>query len=160
MWVIRSLALIFVALLAACDSGDQRLSHEDYQQRIIQILQGSDSREANRLYFDLVANEYSQAECTERARAFHKHLDAIVGDVESLKPPEDAKKAQRQFLEAAKVSVDRVGELARNVESGRLACGRDYNRVGLRPAIDPACAERSRATRSARLLRLRSVTQG
>jgi hypothetical protein len=126
---MRGLFPIFVVVLAGCAGGDHRLSHDEYQRRIGEIVRGSDSREADRLFFDLVANEYSRAECATRAREFHERLEAILADVQALEPPEDAEAPQREFVEAAKVSVDRVAELADEVGSGRLRCGRSYNQA-------------------------------
>jgi hypothetical protein len=124
------------ALLGGCGDKDARpeqqsqettLTHEQYQQAIIKIVNGDDMRSANRLYFDTVATEYGSAQCTEKVRAFYNSIDSIVRQVEALHPPQDAIEGQREFLDAAEESVRLVGVAADDVGKGALKCGRPLN---------------------------------
>ena len=61
-------------------------------------------------------------------RRFHRSIGEIVDEVAALSPPRDAEGIQRRFVSAARVSVGVVGRAARDVEAGRLRCGRPMNR--------------------------------
>jgi hypothetical protein len=136
----RSALIIAVALLAACDGGAEQLSHDEYQDALNAIVRGPDARGADRLFFDLVAHQYPPDACATRARAFHERLQRIVDRVEELDPPDDARKPQSDFVTAARQTVDRIGELAGEVERGELACGMAFNRE----AYGLASTERAR----------------
>jgi len=104
------------------------LTHEQYQQAIIAILNSDDMRSASRLFTDTVATEHGLAQCTEKVRSFHGHLRSIVSEVEQLRPPADAVEGQRDFLAGAAESVRLVGVAADDVDTGTLTCGRELNK--------------------------------
>lgn len=97
---------------------------EEYQQRIQAILQGDDSRGAQENFEDLVLD---RGDCEANARAFHRRVESIVEEVESLEPPADVQAIQERFLTNARQTADRIGELADRVAAGGLGCGDDYN---------------------------------
>ncbi len=60
-------------------------------------------------------------------RTFEQRLDSIVDDVERLKPPQEAQELQDEFVDAARDSVAAVRAAGKDVEAGRLSCGRPMN---------------------------------
>ncbi|HEY3070450.1 MAG TPA: hypothetical protein VGJ34_09035 [Gaiellaceae bacterium] len=122
--------LLLAAVVAGCGAGEQEnepLSKEAYQQAIQEIVLGS--QHAGQLFGDLVTGPRPQAECADRARAFHRELKRIVSEVGALSAPKEVADLQDEFLDAAHVSVDEIGEAVDNVEAGKLACGDQLNRA-------------------------------
>ena len=113
-----------VVLLAGCSAGaDERLTKDEYQQRILDLAGGEDATEAIQLFTDSVAQDYGRAECAARLQQLHGRLESILEEVAEIHPPEDAEEAQREFLAAGRDSVDQVDEIADEVSSGQLRCG-------------------------------------
>lgn len=147
--VVRRVVLVAVlistpVLLGGCgEETDDRprqpdaravLTHEQYQQAILEILRGDEVRMAGRLFFDVVGRAFDVVgraqdsnECADQVRAFHDQLRAIIRQVEDLDPPADADDIQRRFLEAAQESVRLVGVAADDVGNGQLKCGPPLN---------------------------------
>jgi hypothetical protein len=121
-------ALLAVASLAAAAGcgGDDRLSKLEYE-RAIRALEEGKGAEAVRIYTNVVVEPLAQEECAAKAQELHDTLVDILDEVEDLRPPENVEALQREFLAAATESVDRVGELADEVDGGGLACGPPYN---------------------------------
>ena len=118
--------LAFVAVLAACSGDDERLGKNEYLERIRGIA--ADSGRAVQLYTELVVRPRERSECAALAREFHEELEAILGRIEELRPPEEIDELHARFVGSARTSVERVGELADEVEDGETSCGQDYNR--------------------------------
>jgi hypothetical protein len=124
------------ALLGACGSEPATpqqetgpaLTHEQYQQAILGILESEDMRTASRLFTDTVATEYGREQCSQKVRAFHASIQSIVQRVDDLQPPADAVDGQREFLDGAQESVRLVGVAADDVAKGDLRCGMQLNR--------------------------------
>jgi hypothetical protein len=125
-----SLALLLVTVGVGCGTGEQKskpLTKEGYQQGIQEIVLGS--QYAGQLFGDLVTGARPQSECAQKAQAFHRESERILSEVEALSPPEDVADLQDEFVDAARDSVDKIGEAADNVEAGKLACGEPLNRA-------------------------------
>src|SRR5918911_1215610 len=121
--------ILAVSIVPGCSAfGDvDRLTEDEYQQRIRMIVEGDDARVAGTLFFDAVATPYGRDECARRMRALYARVRAILDDVDELEPPRQAEDAHDDFVDAASESVDRVGEVADAVEAGDLRCGRALN---------------------------------
>lgn len=155
-WTVWIAALVSTsALLGACSGANNdhlrqqsqqaALTHEQYQQAILEILSSDDTRAATRLFSDTVATEYDREQCSERVRAFHEHLRSIIRRVEELRPPPDADDGQREFLDAAQESVRLVGVAADDVGKGELKCGMPLNsRIYGMPSTERAQAALSK----------------
>jgi hypothetical protein len=118
-------------LLAGCGSngpGEERLTKAEYQQRLHNLV-SNDQIAAVHLFDDLVTGPHPQAECGQKAEAFHAELEKIVAKVAALSPPEDVAHLQDEFLDAARESVDKIGQVAQEVAGGKLACGEQLNRA-------------------------------
>jgi hypothetical protein len=126
-------ALLVATVASACGSSpsvsaSERLTKDQYQQRIYEVRRHEEIV-AVRLFDDLVTGPRPQAECAQKAKAFHAELETIVAKVAALSPPEDVADLQDEFLAAARDSIDMIGEAAEDVEAGKLACGEELNRV-------------------------------
>ena len=121
------MALAFVA--AGCGSSDERMSRDEYLQRLRAIEAGPRAREAGALFFKLVVEPgLPRSRCQAQAHRFHDDLDAIVDEVASLRPPADVQRLQNRFVAAARESVAAVQRAAADAEAGRLRCGTAMNK--------------------------------
>jgi hypothetical protein len=125
--VVPMLSMALLSLSGCSEGNSERLTRDDYQERILEIVGGEDAREATRLYTDSVAQTYGREQCAARVRKLHEHLEAIVEKVAEIRPPSDAEAAQRNFLAAARESVGQVGNVVDGVASGQFQCGEDLN---------------------------------
>lgn len=103
------------------------LSHDEYQRAILKIVSGEDSREAGRLFYDVVGKDYDARTCAAHVTGLQQHLEAILDQVEQLAAPADAAAAQHAFLPPARESARLVGVAASDAAAGRLRCGPDMN---------------------------------
>jgi hypothetical protein len=119
-----------VALAAACGGGggDERLSKEEYTQRLLEIESGDTARNATNVFTKMAAFVLPQADCANKARRLHRDLDEIVDEVDALRPPLEVQNIQNDFVAAGRETADTIGGLAREVEQGKLECGQAYNR--------------------------------
>ncbi len=115
---VAVLVLAAAILVAGC-GGDERLSRAEYQEGIQSIVRRSVT--AMRLYNDLTGS-LPPRECATKARQFRGELDRIVDEVDELAPPKEVERLHENFVAAARESVGRVGELAGEVEAGKLGC--------------------------------------
>lgn len=118
-----------VALAAGCGESGARLSKNEYLDQIRALEFGDLARDATRA-FDQMALDDSvlpQAECAAKARRLHEDLDGIIDEVDALRPPAEVQDVQDEFVSAGRKTVDTVGDLAQEIESGKLACGRAFN---------------------------------
>ena len=125
-----------VSLVAACGRGSSGpelgsasppLTHQQYQQAIQDIVTSDDARIAGTLYSAAVATTLEKGPCEKTVRGLHEHLSSIVGAVEALTAPADARAAQSDFLAAAQESVRLVAKAADDVGDGDLTCGQPLN---------------------------------
>jgi hypothetical protein len=135
-----ALVLVVLAVVTGCGrSGQQEkpLTKEGYQLSIQDVNSGSQL--AVQLFGELVTGPRPQAECAAKAQAFQRELERIVAEVEALSPPDDVADLQAELLDAARESVDTVGDAVERVEAGELSCGEELNAeiYGL------ACTERA-----------------
>ena len=134
-----SLAFLVAAIgSAGCGEGP-RLSKDEYVSRLRALERSDLARESTNVYTKMAAYVLPQAECAENARTLHRDLDEIVDKVDALRPPLEVQRIQDDFVEAGRETVDTIGGLAREVEQGKLKCGRAYNQraYGL-PSTDRA----------------------
>jgi hypothetical protein len=123
-----------LVLLACAGSGcgatqSARLSSSDYLEHLRAIEAGPAARTASRLFFRIVVDPGApKAQCAAMTRRFHRNIAEIVDEVAALNPPRDVEALQRRFVSAARESVGVVGRASRDVEVGRLRCGRPMNR--------------------------------
>jgi hypothetical protein len=108
-------------------SEDQPLTKDEYLARVRQIQQ--DAREADGLYFDLVVGQGlgDAKSCGAAATRFHDELERVLSEIQELEPPGDIEELHREFVGAARTSVDRVGEIAAGARGGNIHCGREMN---------------------------------
>jgi hypothetical protein len=121
-----------------CGGRDHRLSKASYEREVLDIVRDLEP-EADRLFFDIVANPYPRAVCASKTAHFHRVLQEILDRVERLRPPAEVAALQARFLLAAQRSVNAVGEAVSDIRLGRLPCGQPLNRriYGL-PSTDHA----------------------
>ena len=122
---LTAVVLLSSALLLAGCGGQDRLSSGEYQDRITSI--SLSSGKATQLYGDLVVERLPRSECSAKARDFHHELARIVDEVDALEPPTEVERLHDDFVTAAHESVERVEELAAEVEDGELQCGEPFN---------------------------------
>jgi hypothetical protein len=135
-------ATALLVCLPACGSGDERLSKGEYEQRVLEIVQGR-GQTATRLFGDIVVDSprLEGEECAARAREFHETLDGIVANVEELRPPAEVEELHEDFVTAASDSVAAVGDAVDDVEGGEVRCGQPLNeRIYGLPSTDRAVA--------------------
>jgi len=114
-------------LAAGCGATD-RLSKGEYVDRLRAIESSPAAQEATRLYDHVVVDPaLPRPRCGSTMRTFEQRLDSIVDDVERLKPPQEAQELQDEFVDAARDSVAAVRAAGKDVEAGRLSCGRPMN---------------------------------
>ena len=122
------LALVTTLILVAgCgDSGD-RLSKQEYLDRIRALEAGDLAREATDVYTEMAAFQLPQSECSAKARTLHSDLDGIVDQVDGLRPPADVQEIQDEFVSAGRKTVDIIGDLAEQIDNDQLQCGQAFN---------------------------------
>lgn len=123
------LALAITAgALVGCGGGDNEaapLSRAEYQAAIGSILQ--DSAAPTSLYTDLVVRSRPQGECASMMATFYDEVNDLVERVAALEPPADVASIQDEFVTAARQSVDQVGKIRDQVETGEVSCGQQLN---------------------------------
>ena len=119
------LAMLLVSL-AACSTEDERLTKRGYDDRVAELARGP-GREADRLYFAVVAGGLSAEACATQTRELHATLEEIVTEVDRLRPPDEIEELHDEFVAAARESVAEVGEAADEVADGELRCGQPLN---------------------------------
>lgn len=124
----RLVSVALVALVAAGCGNSGRLSKDDYVARLRALESSALARETTRLYGRMAAVVLPQGQCIDDARTFHSDLQAIVDEVHGLSPPAEVQKIQDDFVGAGQDTVDVIGQLVREIESGTLKCGEDFNR--------------------------------
>lgn len=148
VYLLVASSVLVAFCVAGCGSSDsktQRLSPSEYSQKLMEISERY-SPNASRLFTDLVlfapasgTPDLVGPACADSARKFAGILHDIVDSVAALTPPKDVEELQSRFLKEAQVSVAVVDEAARDVEAGRLSCGRDMNaRIYGLPSTDQA----------------------
>jgi hypothetical protein len=141
-WVVSAATAFAVVCLAACGSGEEPLSKQEYEQRVLEIVQGP-GETATRLFTAIVVDSprLEGADCEARTREFHETLEEIVADVDELRPPTEVERLHEEFLAAADESVAAVGEAVDDVKSGELSCGEPLNeRIYSLPSTQRAVA--------------------
>lgn len=106
--------------------GAPALTKEEYVERVRTIQIGT-YRLLTGVYDDLVAGRLPKSRCRRKVRVFHSELRQALDRVAALRPPEEVAGLQDHFLVAANRSARHVGEVAEEVERGRLSCGRPLN---------------------------------
>jgi len=123
------LSLVVLAVVGCGNDDESRrepLSKSEYQAALFEIL--GDSSAPTGHYFELVSRPRSNGEeCAELMSTFHEELSDLVSDVAAIEPPPDVAAIQRDFLAAARRSVERVGEIDAAVAAGEVSCGRPLN---------------------------------
>jgi hypothetical protein len=108
------------------DDGDEPLSKDEYQSAILEIVRNREP-EVNGLFLDLVVGPLPEEDCAEKAEAFHAEVEELVEEIAALQPPANVAPIQDEFIAAARQSVDRVGEVADQVQAGDVSCGPEIN---------------------------------
>lgn len=93
-------------------------------QSIREIL--TDSARASSLYFDLVVRQ-PQDRCAELIAAFDREVGQLIERAAAMPAPRAVAPLHARLVDAARGSIDRVGELESEVVGGELACGQDLN---------------------------------
>jgi hypothetical protein len=131
----RLVLTLFLAmsLLAGCGSDgghEDRLSHDEYLQKLREIEAGTDARSADRLFIKLVLDDpvLPRKPCVAQAREFDRYLHTIVDEVASLSPPRAVQSLQDRFVSAARETVAEVDDAVEDVQDGMLTCGMPMNR--------------------------------
>jgi hypothetical protein len=117
--------VIVVLAIPACGAEDERLSRDDYQAALIEIVE--DSAEPTGLYTDLVVERLPEDECAGRLGTFEEQVDALVERVAALQPPAGVAEIHDEFVAHARESVERVGQVRMHVADGELSCGDELN---------------------------------
>jgi hypothetical protein len=102
-----------------------RLTRRGYQRAIWRIV--ADTTEPVRLYDDLVVHPRPVAECSRLMWDFTGSVGGLLERVAGLDPPPAAAVIQRDFLDAAWRSWQRLERIGGDVAAGRTRCGRDLN---------------------------------
>jgi hypothetical protein len=111
---------------SASGSG-KRLTHDEYQRAIVGVETSSASTETGRLFFSLAVGDLSDADCRTGARRFADDIHTIIDSISAIHPPDDALDLQQRLLDAARKSAAQLDALASDVESGKVACGEQWN---------------------------------
>jgi hypothetical protein len=123
--------------LATACGGAERLSKGEYVDRLRTIESSTTAQNATRLFDSLVVDDphLVQPRCASAMQTFERRLDAIVDDVEDLRPPKEAQGLQNEFVDAARDTIAAVHAAGEDVEAGRLSCGTPMNHriYGLAP---------------------------
>jgi hypothetical protein len=101
------------------------LTRRAYQRAIIRIV--GDSVVASRLFNELVVRRRPVAECSRLMWDFTGEVGRLLGRVAGLDAPPAVAGIQRDFLDAAQQSWERLEQVGAAVAAGRVRCGRDLN---------------------------------
>jgi hypothetical protein len=102
-----------------------RLTRRGYQLAIWRIV--GDAARPSRLFHALVVRSRPATECSRLMRDFTGQVGGLLRRVAGLDPPPAVAGIQREFLDAAWRSWRRLEEVAADVASGSVRCGRDLN---------------------------------
>jgi hypothetical protein len=112
---------------ATASGSGEHLTHDEYQRAIVGVETSPASNEASRLFSSLAAGDLSDADCRAGARRFADDIHTIIDSIAALDPPDDAQDLQRRLIDAARDSAAQLDTLAGDVESGKVACGEQWN---------------------------------
>jgi hypothetical protein len=126
---VRSLAALLAAVaMVAAGCGSDRLSKQEYLQRLQTLDSGANAR-VSTLFLAVVVEDpqLDRAACVKRTRELHRRLEEVLDAVDKLRAPGDVEGLQDEFVDAARESAATVSRAADDVERGALSCGRPMN---------------------------------
>ena len=109
-----------------CGGGEEPLSKADYRAEILAVME--DTAEPTELYTELVVESRSREDCASGVATLEEQVDTLVERVAELRPPARVDAIHDDFVESARKSVDRIGDVREDVAAGAVSCGDELNR--------------------------------
>jgi PBP1b-binding outer membrane lipoprotein LpoB len=129
MALVRTLSIAVAALLLAGCGGDERLTKEEYAQKVREVY--ADVQEAFR------ATNVPRGELPSRVEAAQEQLRDSAEELDGVEPPEDVATEHSQLVDGMRRYADDLDRLRNAAESGDQRTVEDFNsRIAQNEAVE------------------------